>query len=465
MSNSLWAIALAVAILAWGKALDQSDSTPVTTATLPKDGMSYLSIFLVCSWKCVHLNVPTPAEARGEWHHVRIFKKRVPFCPRSYLFDKWRRKLVWMLIISIAPEVGVALAMKQWHNARSTLEETTRRDKDSRLTMAHAFLTNMGGVVMRNIFISHPDVGHKAQSEKAEQPDVTNEKPEADLTMEPSITAFKSPTGSQHGPEATTDEEDLLSQPIDFVCKLDQDGSDVIGGRITNELTEEEIKCQSRSDALTKAFAVVQSTLAITQLELATMAFVFCAMLMYGFWWHKPFGTEHRHTVVRVHRGPPVALYYDGACPLDERVPDIDLDDFLNLGLLNDAILEGKVLSKNSMPTVGLYLSGTAFAAIHLAAWNWEFPSPLVQSLWRWFAVTALVASFLPFLQSVLVRLVDVVGDDVALWLFWIHAVIVGLSYIVARLAILVVTFYCFTAMPSSAYEKVEWTGFIPHFS
>ncbi|RKK08894.1 hypothetical protein BFJ63_vAg9991 [Fusarium oxysporum f. sp. narcissi] len=29
---------------------------------------SCLSIFIVCSWKCVHLNIPTHEEIQGEWH-------------------------------------------------------------------------------------------------------------------------------------------------------------------------------------------------------------------------------------------------------------------------------------------------------------------------------------------------------------------------------------------------------------
>lgn len=35
------------------------------------------------------------------------------------------------------------------------------------------------------------------------------------------------------------------------------------------------------------------SPLAITQLELATMGFVGCALLMYILWWDKPFDVEH----------------------------------------------------------------------------------------------------------------------------------------------------------------------------
>ncbi len=35
------------------------------------------------------------------------------------------------------------------------------------------------------------------------------------------------------------------------------------------------------------------SALAITQLELATMGFVGCALVLYILWWHKPFDVEH----------------------------------------------------------------------------------------------------------------------------------------------------------------------------
>ena len=34
-------------------------------------------------------------------------------------------------------------------------------------------------------------------------------------------------------------------------------------------------------------------SLAITQLELATMGFVGCALIMYILWWNKPFDVEH----------------------------------------------------------------------------------------------------------------------------------------------------------------------------
>jgi len=60
-------------------------------------------------------------------------------------------------------------------------------------------------------------------------------------------------------------------------------------------VTEESIEDRSKSDVFTKAFAIIQSTwlivqslsrltagLPITELELATMAYVLCAVIMYG---------------------------------------------------------------------------------------------------------------------------------------------------------------------------------------
>jgi hypothetical protein len=32
---------------------------------------------------------------------------------------------------------------------------------------------------------------------------------------------------------------------------------------------------------------------------------------------------------------------------------------------------------------VAFYATGTAFSALRIAAWNWEFPSPILQTVWR----------------------------------------------------------------------------------
>lgn len=155
------------------------------------------------------------------------------------------------------------------------------------------------------------------------------------------------------------------------------------------------------------------------------------------------------------------------------------LTDFAKLVLYNDAVQSGE-FSRDAMPTLALYLSGTVFSAIHLGARHWEFPSPLIQTLWRWFAVAAVAASSMPFVQRAYIHTYDRLfdfsdcrhGDLLDKWAGWvmyrlwiITAFGMILCYAVSRLVIVFLAFYCFYSMPASAYEKLEWADLIPHFS
>ena len=119
------------------------------------------------------------------------------------------------------------------------------------------------------------------------------------------------------------------------------------------------------------------------------------------------------------------------------------------------------------LPAVALYLGGMAFSAIHLAAWNWEFPSPLIQALWRLFCLVAFLACLLPFFLFTIAALALVADEDNEEVGFSIALVSFSLllGYVASRLVILFLIFYCFTSMPASAYEKVVWIEYIPHFS
>ncbi|TVY74523.1 hypothetical protein Focb16_v005263 [Fusarium oxysporum f. sp. cubense] len=89
---------------------------------------SCLSIFIVCSWKCVHLNIPTHEEIQGEWHTMQLCRgfPDTSFWPKAPLRRKWRRKIIWMTLIALAPEFGVAMAAKQYLEARRELKEFTK---------------------------------------------------------------------------------------------------------------------------------------------------------------------------------------------------------------------------------------------------------------------------------------------------------------------------------------------------
>jgi len=59
-------------------------------------------------------------------------------------------------------------------------------------------------------------------------------------------------------------------------------------------------------------------------------------------------------------------------------------------------------------------------------------------------------------------------GSKAEPWIINVMAIIFFfciIVYIVSRLTLIGLTFYCFKSMPISVYEKVDWTGYLLHFS
>lgn len=59
--------------------------------------------------------------------------------------QKHLRKMKWMIVIVIGPEFGVAMAFKQFMEARHDLAIAKDIFPDENLTLTHAFYANMGG--------------------------------------------------------------------------------------------------------------------------------------------------------------------------------------------------------------------------------------------------------------------------------------------------------------------------------
>jgi hypothetical protein len=123
---------------------------------------SCLAVFIVCSWKCVHLNIPSREESEAGWHKF----KGVPYWPEGSLWSKWLRKAKWMGIMAIAPELGVAIAVRQYLEARKGL-------RGSKWSIAHGFYANMGGYAVRipsgDSRKSDPTTGHQTLKEESTQ--------------------------------------------------------------------------------------------------------------------------------------------------------------------------------------------------------------------------------------------------------------------------------------------------------
>ncbi|KAJ0421833.1 hypothetical protein BJY00DRAFT_311843 [Aspergillus carlsbadensis] len=99
-------------------------------------------VFLVCSWKCTHLNVPSAKESEGGWHTTA--NGWIPYWPTWPYWKLVLRKIKWMFIIAIAPEVGAACAAQDFWRPRKLRNKVNLPG----FTLTHAFYGLMGGFVL-----------------------------------------------------------------------------------------------------------------------------------------------------------------------------------------------------------------------------------------------------------------------------------------------------------------------------
>ena len=172
-----------------------------------------------------------------------------------------------MCFISLAPELGVALAVKQWSEARRLTNTMAREAPDVIYSMTHAFYAAMGGFVVRLV---------KAPPASEHPPATRRRTAQAFVRTIPGTDAVEKAGYVFLGDYESTEYPD--------------------GNGILSVVDEEDIADRSKSDAFTKVFAILQSGwlilssitrayhgLAITELELATMTFILCALTMYAF--------------------------------------------------------------------------------------------------------------------------------------------------------------------------------------
>ncbi|KAM5520567.1 hypothetical protein FOXYSP1_14457 [Fusarium oxysporum f. sp. phaseoli] len=433
---------------------------------------SCLSIFIACSWKCVHLNIPTHEEIQGEWHTMQICRciPDISIWPKAPLRRKWSRKMIWMTVIALAPEFGVALAAKQYMDARRELKEFTKalsNEVAQKYTMPHAFYVQMGGIIIYETSAESSIIGEDSARNLRSSNGVSIVAHRGSEVLQLS----QGSGSNRHGAPKMT--RSLIEVQPDMF-----------------RIPESEIKDLSKADVITKAFAITQCTWLIVQsisrvahgystslLELATLAFIFCAFIMHIFWWNKPFDVESRR-VVRLNPKVPPNLSTFSMDDLTvsknflfrERVKDLSWQRFEDLIVEMADITDPAITSRpyiDYLPSTSLYIASTTFLAIHLAAWNWEFPSTVVRSLWRWINLSILVTSFTPlilFFQQDLGPRRDTLNKLYEGTLFAI-LLIAGATYIISRFAVLGLTFYCLSSMPENAYATLDWLVWVPHFS
>ncbi|KAF4636260.1 hypothetical protein G7Y89_g1830 [Cudoniella acicularis] len=197
------------------------------------------------------------------------------------------RQIKWMFIVAIAPEIAVATAIEDWANAKESYEDMATREEG--WTMTHGFFAGMGGIAIRLGPLDEPIPLYAWQVSRLRNP------------------AWRPPRQRYFSGEAGQN--------------LREEGpNEILPALLPGRVPLEEIKDRSKADILVKGLAVVQAgwlvvqtivrrvqSLPISQLELATSAFVLCAITMYWFWLDKPYCINNP-TVIDVNQGLEVQI-------------------------------------------------------------------------------------------------------------------------------------------------------------
>ncbi|KAH7350829.1 hypothetical protein BKA65DRAFT_499089 [Rhexocercosporidium sp. MPI-PUGE-AT-0058] len=391
---------------------------------------SCASVLLVCTYKCLHLNIPSFEEKSAGWRRTKRWG--FPYWPEWLMIKKHLRKVKWMAIILIAPEVGVGIACCQYMYAREEVREAKLEFPEEELTLTHGFYAVAGGFAV---------APRRSQ----------------EISIEGHQEALKLTKGNQ---------ETLWKLDLTTYVRLCKEQKSPI-------ITEDDINDRSKSDVLTKAFAIGQSSwlalqsiarvssgLPISEFELATIAYVVCAIVIYGLWWCKPFDVEH----VTVMQSQKSILRK----PWKKR-PEINQNNLFYLLFFS---FEEKV-RKESLRTIIVNSVATLFSAIHLVAWNWEFSQPVSRTLWRSFGITSTASGPLilgitlstTYFDSFALNINPTLFERLYKSFMAISLIVILVLYTISRIGLIVLVFYTFSSLPAAVYETIEWTAYLPHFS
>jgi hypothetical protein len=249
-------------------------------------------------------------------------------------------------------------------------------------------------------------------------------------------------------------------------------------------IAEKEIQDRSKGDIVLKSFTILQTGwfilhcivrgtehLAITPLEIMTIAFTFLNLVTYIFWWNKP---RNVTCPVRV-------VLKDGHYVPEPKKPEkFSLwDRFVQLFTLfdPDQDLDVNLLQKKRVPTfyAGRIEGKSYFAlwtvemvvamvsgGIHCLAWSFSFPTHVEQTIWRASSIAIISIPFLVLVFAVFLKLFDFEIPDILFGLLAIGFPS-ALMYPFARVVLLMLAFMSLRSLPPTAFYTVRWTDFVPH--
>lgn len=435
-----------------------------------------------------------------------------------------------MLVTVLAPEILLAKNVGDLNAVKLDLEELQDWAAQDGVpwTRTHSLFANMGGFVIRSsaperaVTTTFPRTGTARQKPLPRTRETAGWKAKLRRRMEwrsNSDVAFAPPNAHEQNPaeskEPSTAELGLSantsSQPV-LIHLLTQDIVLLRSKGLLPKLpyiTLEEINDKSKFDSLVRAITVVQITwmviqiiirafrsLAISQLEVSVLAFATCAIIIYGINWEKPKAVQVPITIIS-YPGPfpkdtmeiverdrgAAESFFSGLIliveqlvtslagsnrirkwPLGKPIPnlynrDVPWIDRI-MGISDLGISQGDIF--------GLFLGTTVFGAVHIAAWNFVFPTPVESLLWK---IAAVLCTTMGLVFGVVIRILFSFNTgssgyiyDTMVVIQFFSVFLIPLSYVVCRLFLVVETFRCLCFLPPSAYIAT-WATNVPHIA
>ncbi|KZP11769.1 hypothetical protein FIBSPDRAFT_937362 [Athelia psychrophila] len=271
---------------------------------------------------------------------------------------------------------------------------------------------------------------------------------------------------------------------VQYVCGGDPADNDeyilaLVKSRSLVPPTSDELGDRSKGDALSKTIAVLQTlwfvaqciarrigNLAITHLEIVTLAYTVITVAMYAAWWHKPLNVRCpirvKGDAMIVKRtgyfrwtGTNILFYVIG-----EQDWIFNLRDEKRVPTFWSSCSSGPS-GRIKLPLYADIIAlivAMVFGAVHCVAWSYVFPSLAERRMWR---VCAITIAAIPLPMAAAFAVSDPFNGPS---LYSMLSMAIGaLLYISARILLLVLSFTTLRHLPLSAFQTVQWTTWIPH--
>ncbi|KIJ08925.1 hypothetical protein PAXINDRAFT_120116 [Paxillus involutus ATCC 200175] len=239
------------------------------------------------------------------------------------------------------------------------------------------------------------------------------------------------------------------------------------------EITKEEISDKSKTDGLGNTLLVLQLSwfivqviarganhLAITLVEVDTLALAALSFPLFFFWWSKPMAVNCPHIV---HSQTSGSRFVNRNLPKTHHVFSTSRtkEQWLREITVGGAMGSDVTTSCSVLSTVWIIFGG-----LHLIAWDFQFPSQAEKIIWRIASFTLIAAActflFVRVLEERDIYCCIAAPPILQLGMGPILNVVIFIG-VVARFILLALMLASLRDLPPSAYETVSWTTYIPH--